>query len=324
MGTIYKQNISYGLTSILPDEKGGIKMSVTLPLFLEPQLRENHCSAYPLSVLNTHKDFNDKWLLAQFTLLRYKTLLTYKQPFFMYWNCFNVKIYMLYRKKNILSIVKKALDQRYYVHLELNERYLPDRKASGKFDFMHDLLVYGYDDDLDFQTVAYNQKGIYVSKTIRQSDLEAAYLNCNHKFVIRLFVFRIKPNYDFHSVTNKDLLRQLEKAWHPCNRKTGLNSYNCLIKDIDFHYQKNLDLDLRSFRTLYEHACLLILLQNYLHLSEPVIQKLVENKQRAEVIFNLAKLSTISKKETIHQKIVRNILLYQQAQRWIFQQILDC
>lgn len=48
-------------------------------------------------------------------------------------------------KEKCIEIIRSLIDSEYYVKVNLNEYYIPDRHAYKKYDFSHENLVFGYD-----------------------------------------------------------------------------------------------------------------------------------------------------------------------------------
>ena len=45
---------------------------------------------------------------------------------------------------NIIEKLIMYIDRGYYIYMELNEYYIPNRPAYKNHNFYHDLLIYGY------------------------------------------------------------------------------------------------------------------------------------------------------------------------------------
>ena len=63
---------------------------------------------------------------------------------------------------DIIGIIRYMIDHGNYIMGLLNEKYLPMKKAYGEYDFVHDFLIYGYDDkNRVFRSSGYTSRGHY-------------------------------------------------------------------------------------------------------------------------------------------------------------------
>ena len=92
------------------------------------------------------------------------------------------KTFILPRKLingNIISFIKKSIDEGYYIFLYLNFKYLLNE---GK-DYIHDIFIYGYDDEKEYIFMKGYNKGKYGTEIYRFEQVEKAYNNvdvCDH------------------------------------------------------------------------------------------------------------------------------------------------
>ncbi len=90
---------------------------------------------------------------------------------------------------NILDYIKMGLEQEKFPWLCIDEFYLPDSRNYNKNHFMHDILLYGYDDEREeFLKLGYNRWNHYDTSIIAYDDLLQAtpcfikFLEINHKY----------------------------------------------------------------------------------------------------------------------------------------------
>ena len=71
--------------------------------------------------------------------------------------------YIVYgRVENLVSTIIMAIENNSYVILNVNEKFLPEREAYQAYDFRHDLLIYGYDEEQNyFMTLGFDENFHY-------------------------------------------------------------------------------------------------------------------------------------------------------------------
>ena len=298
-------------------------MSVELPLCINPRIKDNHDSAFSLSILEKHESFSNKWIIEKFMILKYKKYLTYNNPFQLYWKCFKSKIIIFYKNKNIINIIKKQLSRGRYVHVQINEKYIPNRLSYKKFDYSHNLLIYGFNESGKIYTIAYNADGHYTTQEICENQLFQAYKECKDFPIGQIYTFNVRKNFDFNSLDVKKLKKLAKRYLNPRNSKTGINAYNYLLNDIKTAIAKELSLDMRSFRTLFEHAETILSIHEHFSLSSSLVSRMKKNASLSKMLFY-----TALKYEMYHDKaslneVLKCFLVYYEEEKKILQEIIN-
>ncbi|GFN32188.1 hypothetical protein [Paenibacillus xylaniclasticus] len=159
----------------------------------EPPIRGRLHHAYPLSILANHPDFS-QWFYTQYiqvawqnqvigrNLLELSLFDFYQQPSRGV-NCSlldtrEIPMEQLAALEDPLSYVMDHLHQGYAVYLYADDYYIPGRFSYGKMHFVHDLMVYGYEQSVDrFHIVGYNERMIYTKGTVSSQSLREAIRN---------------------------------------------------------------------------------------------------------------------------------------------------
>ena len=207
---------------------------------------------------------DDEWLVNCGAILRYK-LKSYKICAFF---------------EGTVSRVKKNINNGYYTYLLIDEYYISEKAAYRKYHFVHDLLVYGYDDEKrNIFTVGYNNCGKYKPYTITYEELNKA-----AKSAVLLdrnaVMYRIKINgnypFEYHHIEFCDALyKYLKQAafldTEPQNGYNGICSWIALREHITDVYNEKTELDLIMCRFIYEH-------RKYIYNQMIFVNKISSNK----------------------------------------------
>ncbi|MBQ7673164.1 MAG: hypothetical protein IJT36_01365 [Alphaproteobacteria bacterium] len=165
---------------------------VVLPIEEKPAIRCYHNMAFPLSIIQGCSKYFGKdctpWLIGKYQNCVYYT----NSPGNDYGICIDdwwgweegVLIHQciellpeLIKSLNAppLDIVKHMIKNGCYVSGGLNEKYIPGKSAFGRYDYHHDYLVYGYDDDENvLYSIGYLSQRKYVPFKIKYVDFSCA------------------------------------------------------------------------------------------------------------------------------------------------------
>lgn len=156
----------------------------------DPPIRGMLHHAYPLSVLSTHKDF-EHWFYTKYIQVVWQNRVIGK-------NLLEVLIFDFYLKnakqadsplldkrvipmadlasmEEPLTFVVDMLKQGYAIYLYADDYYIPGRFAYRKMHFVHDLLVYGFEESEEtFHIAGYNERMLYTKGTVSSQALREA------------------------------------------------------------------------------------------------------------------------------------------------------
>lgn len=270
-----------------PSDYAGIKK--ILPLGKSPVISYLH-HAYPLSIVA----INDAYLpwfhchyvqlhspkifenvsggqRTQFNFYRVKSLLGMNAP----WLDIQSIDRCVLDSKNICEFVEQCLCQGYYVQLYVDEFYIPDRIPYRRRNFVHEILIYGYEKkDQIFFSIGYNKFGNFDSTIIPFDDLQAGFEISAHfqdydylKYIC-LFGYRSEIEFDFDLILLIEQLRDYlysentsEKyrlIVEPVSGLFGLETYQYLQSYMRSLITQNSSIDIRLLYVLWEHKkCML-------------------------------------------------------------------
>jgi hypothetical protein len=243
-----------------------------------------HVTAFPLSILEASDNFSKLWLLQNFIWVsfekRYGNVLTYRRPFFWFWNCFQLKISLHYPCKNVIWNIVKYIQKGYHVFICVNENYIPDRFAYQRYDNNHEILIYGYDNERRcFQTIAYNIREKYERQSVSYEDIDMAFKN-NPEHYYKFYALRIKRGYDFgryrKGLLRKNIRRYLSSSGY---------AYETLYKLTKEALLHNQIIDTRSYLVLRNRASVFGNLPIFFDIEDKTKRYLPENESRAEILF---------------------------------------
>jgi len=79
-------------------------------------------------------------------------------------------------KENIVEKLKAGIDEGYYAHIYMDEYYLSPKAAYKKYNFEHDSLIYGYDDETEtFLSIAFNENMIFSKLQYRYEEVRSGF-----------------------------------------------------------------------------------------------------------------------------------------------------
>lgn len=298
-----------------------------LPM-VEPIIQTYHYDSYPISIMKAHGDEYLKWVLSNYIQLNaFKDIIKRQDVFLEFygpqgftapflntqlvlWSAFtNLEI-------NINDYIIKHIEQEYYLYFQVDEYYIHNRKAYKNQHYIHDLLIYGYDEEEEiYNVVGYNQDFIYRESTVTFKEFQEAFCNNNidkeeNYWADRIFMFKYKDsNYEFnidlikHLLTeylnSKNTYERYNRFNNPTREKVyGLETYNKVLEHLD--YAKR---DIKCFKHLPEG-----------HIDNRMFRLIMEHKQlmlmRLEYINkNITDISNIIKEYTLVVKIAQNSIL---------------
>lgn len=297
-----------------------------LPIEKEPSFRELHTSAYPLSILEASNTFSKKWLIQNFVNIAFKkeydNALTYVRPYFWFWNCFKVKYSLHYPLKNVIKKVKDFLDKDYYVFLCVNEEYIPERIYYKNAYYNHEILIFGYDDELnEFDTIAYNDKRKYDTQKVLFTDIDKAF-RTDHEHLYKFYALRINPKYNFYQTSISSMKRGIKRYLHTKHSRKGVNAYQYLYKYVKPSLEKNEQINMRSFRMLKERAQVFALIPEFFEINDSLNSLLNNNVHISESLFLMVLKWNRSINPNLIESILQCINTYMENEKEFFTEFL--
>ncbi|MBJ6359713.1 hypothetical protein ACFOQM_00005, partial [Paenibacillus sp. GCM10012307] len=248
------------------------------PIIKEPIIKGYQHHAYPLSIMSSHKHF-DNWFCNHYIQLKCNRADTelhfdfcgyifvqHQHPF--------LRVQRISRNiastgfKSIGSFVDSALSLGYCVYLFLDEYYIAEKRAFKKNHFIHDSLITGQLTEQDGYIMrGYTNKSTYSELSISSENLLQAFQAVpDHveDWQSYIYVIHVDPTatYSF----NMDLFVEEVKGYYlsipyniklssfynldPLNTIFGIKAQSYLINYIE---QTNGFLDIRPFHIIWEH-----------------------------------------------------------------------
>ncbi|MGN6713914.1 hypothetical protein [Anaerocolumna jejuensis] len=310
-----------------------------LPINKKPYARAFNSTGFPLSImfakedsllpffLNTHIQVNRDLNKSKYSLYNFHHV----PLFYFNWGCFETQIL---RKFNFVNntistkgFLEKNIDAGYYIVSYIDEFYISNRNCTGVQHFMHDSLLYGYD-DYNYYILGYNNKGNYDVTVVEKDKFIHAFLDDNNINILNSFdvsqfiiLLKIKPNFKENISINR--IKLLTEDYLLSN-----NTANRLGIDVNFHSNylfgivafKNLAteiitenyIDLRFIRLFYEHKSIMVLRLNFLvkqgYIKNDIYLRYLEIEFFAQQIYNISLKYIITKDKNLLKKISNQIL----------------
>ncbi len=310
--------------------------------------------AYPLSVLAANGDNYLEWFLSNFIQLNANKDITiedrhnvflkfdgavtnnaaYLNKQLISWTTFmNLNI-------DIHDYIKGHIDQGYYIQFQVDEYYIPTTWRYEKEHRVHDLFIYGYDDEKEqYNILGYNRQIIFEEGTCPYKNFEAAFKNnfldkIDNFWADRIYFYQYNENdyYRFNTTLVKNSLIEYLcgiNSYETFNRfyeqdlgvVYGINVFDKILEHIEIVKAKEkLEikrgeeiLDLRIFRLLKEHKKIMMMRIKYIdeHITE--VKELLIEYREAE---NLAEKShNLAIKYTVHPNTDLLDILYENVRR---------
>lgn len=172
---------------------------------------------------------------------------------------------------NIIDYIITGINDGYYFYSFADEYYMPNRFFYGKHHFIHDIFVFGYDDEKkEFQILGYDDKEQLATSAVSYSAFRDAFLskadNLRQLWNDRIYLFRYndeaKYRFDIQAVieliedylnsSNSDM--RYRYFHNPTNEKVfGIKIYDSLIYYYQLLSADQVKYDARIPFLLWEH-----------------------------------------------------------------------
>lgn len=228
-----------------------------LPFSEDSPIKNYGVFAFPIGCLLAEPNFSSNYIFNNFLKIspEYKLFYTTKWSFLEIWRCFRVKRFAAYSYDSFITQIEKKLDDNWYVLLNINERYIPNRYSYMKRDFLHDNYICGYDQEQKkFLVYGYDANMQFVAHAIDYKLVYQSYSNSITRYLFWNMFFKVKKKYDCHYVSNSKVVRNLIFTYKTKNKYYGANLYDLIIQQLQ---QRNC-MNLRYYRYIMEYKALLV------------------------------------------------------------------
>lgn len=212
-------------------------------------------------------------------------------------------------REDILGLVRLMLKNGHYVGGCYNEKYIPGKRAYGGWDFMHDFVLYGYDDRRQvFFSVGYMKDSRCRAFEIPYEDFYRSIVQgISGKYQFSFFLYNESADY---SLRPERIVSELWDYLHSTSkwgaklsdRVYGLES----VRRLKMLFAERVEapdgpyVDVRFTRALMEHKFMLHFCMAHLaglgYVEESLVGFLKENYDKACLIHNLGLKINISRR----------------------------
>jgi hypothetical protein len=181
-------------------------MRKVLPIIIDTCTKVYNSTAFPLSILECKKSHFGSFIINRYIQVVYDRndngfLNYYEDKPYYFWNCFYTKSKrkIHFRKNNLQDYIESQIDKGFYIVSYFNEYYIPQRLSFEKYNFLHDNMIYGYD-NTHFYVLGYDNKRFYSSIKVSKEKICKSFFSYERASDDRdlsNFIFCIKPKDSF-------------------------------------------------------------------------------------------------------------------------------
>lgn len=312
-------------------------IKIVLPIEERPAIVSKNIHAIRLSIIQKCDEFGINYIYNNYIQLffkierkghatfdyvfpKYKDLSTFR-------TCSVDKPTFTINSINIKDFIIRGLLCKKYIITSVDEYYIPNRPAYNKFNFGHDVLLYGYDSQNNiFHIIGYTDSGYYQPSTINCDEFVIAYLNSYGNKSIELvetvsyYHHRIEKDLiiasleDYINSGNKSRLFDKSK-WLEDGETYGIETIDKVKTYLNDVANSQINSDKRILYTLMEHKK--IMLDRYKHLHDYKI--IYEDKEVEKMLCEIYNKSRISFNLFLKYLISEDISILSRIEK-----ILDC
>ncbi len=218
---------------------------------------------------------------------------------------------LLDKVDNIIDFIIERINRGYYLIVNIDEYYLPNKWAYNKNHFVHSSLIYGYDNIAEqFKAISFNKDMLFTMMTFTYAQFVEAYNNGKIHYKksapwCESSAIQIVRPKDFEAAfpfSNDRFMRELssyifsagdgERLYtfeYPRDKVVyGIEVYDILIKDLEGLLQGKTIMDYRGIHLLAEHKKLIYERLEYLISKNALTGNIVELKEAYNEVVNLA------------------------------------
>lgn len=308
-------------------------LKIILPIEEKPAIVSKNIHAIRLSIIQKCDEFGINYVYNNYIQLffkierkghatfdyvfpKYKDLSTFR-------TCSVDKPTFTINSINIKDFIIRGLLCKKYIITSVDEYYIPNRPAYNKFNFGHDVLLYGYDSQNNiFHIIGYTDSGYYQPSTINCDEFVIAYLNSygnksielvetvsyyHHRIEIELITASLE---DYITSGNKSRLFDKSK-WLDDNETYGINTIEKIKSYLDDVADNKINSDKRIMYTLMEHKK--IMLERYKYLVKNHF--IIDNEEIENELIKIYKQSQIALNLFLKYIISYNVFLLSKIQK---------
>ena len=196
---------------------------------------------------------------------------------------------------NKTEMMINSLIQEGYIVCHLDEYYVPNRYTYRKKHYLHENLIFGFDNvKREYDILGYDRKKIFSVGKIGYNEFDQASSDNDIKFL------HLRENNDFEYKLDLKFIKQLLTDYLYCRNSSniyatfrntnislvyGLDVYDQLIRYIKLLPTKTVIPDIRPFHLLWEHKkCMVLRIQYLMNEYKGIIYNLEESYDEFRLI----------------------------------------
>lgn len=322
-------------------------MKKKLPI-AEPIIKTYNYEAFPMAVLGAHSEQCKEWLLSNYIQMNcHKNILKEKDVFLAFYDNQALKSPYISKQTFFLSslmhfecdvnkYIECQINNEYYLYFQVDEYYIPNRFYYLRKHLIHDLFIYGYDNERKtYNIVGYNSEGIFEESTIKYKEFDVALKNNNidkeknpWSDCVYVFKYNDKAEYKFNIklvykliedyLSSKNIFEEYNRYDEKkCNTIYGVDTYLKVIEYLQYiklgtsFYCGENEIDYRIFRIIMEHKMLMLQRIDYICTNLKKNNELINEysliEKKSQKIHMLALKYGVSKKKEIIDKLIVEI-----------------
>ena len=234
------------------------------------------------------------------------------------------------QETEFIEFAKKHIVKGYYISGYFNEKYISAKAPYMKYDFYHDYLIYGFDDNNDcFLSVGYTSTGRYESFNIPYSEYFRSIFNSSFE-IYTLDLLQFNVNYEFKIDLNlvKNLLLDYIQS---TTTHTELQSYKVYgveaCKSLIRNFQKATTIDLRATRVFWEHKKVMFdrlqLLSQIKVIDDKIVKQYENIKTTAEKVYLASIKYNMTKNNSINDRCIGCIKDIIEQEKLLLTEVID-
>lgn len=164
-------------------------------------------------------------------------------------------------KYDCIDLIEAALRQGKYFICCVDEYYIPEREAYGRYHFNHNLLIYGVNTTRkEFYTAGYNESGLFATQKISFKAIKNASINMINLLTLREDEpYKLFPHYIQHQILqyNKEYPLDPVGSFSEGGRLVGVDAVDRMLEDICLMAMDGEPVDVRPVCLLFEQRKLM-------------------------------------------------------------------
>lgn len=281
-------------------------MEYVLPVEDNVMIKNYGVFAFVLGILYMEDNFSENYVLTNFLRIcpEYKNFQTVKWSIYSKWKCLITKRFLFLTEKSFIDGIKSMIAQGFYVVLNINQKYIPNRIAFQKKSFYHDNYIAGVNDTRQtFYVYGYDKNLQFTKQEIGFRTLYNSYKKSLTKFICYHYQFKAKSDYPYQAINKKKIACDLIYFYRKKSKYYGLHLYDYLIKDL----QSMTKINLSYYRYLKEYKTILVRFSTYFEAMPQFNQWNQQILDLAEITFAYVLKLQLTNQKELREEIISNL-----------------